>query len=126
MMHMHDFRRHVEALSYYRKGLELIRDSFGGDQANLPQWRDILQDYHISLTGDMTCHLGRDLTSAMQRLDLVKTGAICDACGISASETVKLMRCARCNEVWYCSKECQTVDWKATHKKNCLNGSGSS
>ncbi|XP_033635350.1 uncharacterized protein LOC117296498 [Asterias rubens] len=27
--------------------------------------------------------------------------------------------CAECNNAWYCNKECQTRDWKATHKKKC-------
>ncbi|KAF9079462.1 hypothetical protein BGX23_003966 [Mortierella sp. AD031] len=27
-------------------------------------------------------------------------------------------RCARCKSVWYCSKACQTADWK-THKVDC-------
>jgi hypothetical protein len=35
-------------------------------------------------------------------------------------ETVdKHKRCGRCRNAWYCSKKCQTEDWKS-HKVNCL------
>ncbi|GLB33164.1 hypothetical protein LshimejAT787_0100490 [Lyophyllum shimeji] len=30
-----------------------------------------------------------------------------------------MKRCARCLLVQYCSKECQRLSWKATHKQNC-------
>ncbi|KAF7325536.1 SET domain-containing protein [Mycena kentingensis (nom. inval.)] len=30
----------------------------------------------------------------------------------------ELKRCARCKDVWYCSSECQTRDWKE-HKRTC-------
>ena len=31
----------------------------------------------------------------------------------------ELRRCAKCHVAKYCSKECQSVDWKARHKKHC-------
>jgi len=37
-------------------------------------------------------------------------------------ESLKLMRCARCRAVQYCSKECQRLHWKSTvlpHKADC-------
>lgn len=46
----------------------------------------------------------------------VKTtdGHICAACYKPAT-----LRCARCKAVWYCSKECQTRDWKLGHRALC-------
>jgi len=32
----------------------------------------------------------------------------------------KLSLCGRCRQVQYCSKECQTQDWKKTHKQDCM------
>lgn len=43
---------------------------------------------------------------------------ICNACGKSHD---KLKRCARCNIVRYCSKECQSADWPE-HKTKCVPG----
>ncbi|GLB33163.1 putative MYND finger protein [Lyophyllum shimeji] len=31
----------------------------------------------------------------------------------------QMKRCSRCLLVTYCSKECQTISWKASHKQNC-------
>lgn len=42
----------------------------------------------------------------------------CAACGMSGAG-VKLLKCMRCRKVWYCSKECQTADWKSSHKRVC-------
>ena len=43
----------------------------------------------------------------------------CVTCGATeAKENAKLMKCARCKLVSYCSKECQRKDWKS-HKTFC-------
>lgn len=34
---------------------------------------------------------------------------------------VKLLRCAQCGLVYYCSSQCQKVDWKMGHKGLCKN-----
>ncbi|PPQ92967.1 hypothetical protein CVT25_000168 [Psilocybe cyanescens] len=44
----------------------------------------------------------------------------CERC----KTTTALKRCSRCKSASYCSKECQTADWK-THKRNCEQLSGS-
>ncbi|KAG2089324.1 uncharacterized protein F5147DRAFT_658430 [Suillus discolor] len=42
-------------------------------------------------------------------------GAQCTQCG---TEMKKLLKCAKCKSVWYCSKECQKKNW-STHKPTC-------
>ena len=41
---------------------------------------------------------------------------VCFCCGVK-SENLK--RCSKCQEAYYCSKDCQIVHWKKTHKKLC-------
>ena len=33
-----------------------------------------------------------------------------------------LLQCAKCKAAAYCSKECQTRDWRAGHKRDCGQG----
>ncbi|KAJ6493006.1 hypothetical protein C8R45DRAFT_181716 [Mycena sanguinolenta] len=42
----------------------------------------------------------------------------CYNCNQQTDDRDTLKRCAKCQTVWYCSKECQRADWK-THKKFC-------
>lgn len=45
---------------------------------------------------------------------------VCFFCGAPpVAQGVKLSVCARCNSVVYCSKECQSKDWKMAHKREC-------
>eukprot|EP00978_Attheya_sp_CCMP212_P042461 scaffold258989_cov51-Attheya_sp.AAC.1 len=37
----------------------------------------------------------------------------------SSSKKVKLMKCSRCKEAKYCSKECQVLHWREAHKNAC-------
>ena len=45
----------------------------------------------------------------------------CSRCDAEASsfESGKLLACAGCRMMWYCSRECQRADWKSGHRKNC-------
>jgi hypothetical protein len=46
----------------------------------------------------------------------------CDNCGHHQNITEKkaLCTCARCKTVRYCSRRCQSMHWKAFHKKECV------
>eukprot|EP00986_Skeletonema_menzelii_P010652 scaffold5273_cov158-Skeletonema_menzelii.AAC.13 len=48
------------------------------------------------------------------------SGLKCESCGISQEDAGKaLLRCGRCNQVCYCSRDCQKSHWKESHKKIC-------
>ncbi len=40
-------------------------------------------------------------------------------CCQHCKKTCRLLQCARCRSVFYCSRECQKQDWKAGHRKQC-------
>jgi len=44
----------------------------------------------------------------------------CDNCDSLSNGTIIYKACSRCKLVYYCSKECQTIHWKSTHKKTCI------
>eukprot|EP00985_Skeletonema_marinoi_P029740 scaffold28937_cov149-Skeletonema_marinoi.AAC.1 len=48
------------------------------------------------------------------------TSSCCASCGIAKVDDIKLMECATCDLVKYCSDECKQ-DHKSQHKKACKN-----
>jgi hypothetical protein len=49
---------------------------------------------------------------------MYRDSKVCAVCA-KTSEDTKLMKCSRCNVVFYCSKECQKSHWRA-HKPDCV------
>ena len=47
------------------------------------------------------------------------SGIVCKRCGEAPDEATKFLLCSVCRGVHYCSVECQRVDWKLGHKKDC-------
>ena len=48
-----------------------------------------------------------------------KKSAAARVCGASCCDTLGAsLRCAQCRLVWYCSRQCQKVDWRV-HKQTC-------
>eukprot|EP00761_Pharyngomonas_kirbyi_P005041 gb/GECH01005046.1/.p1 GENE.gb/GECH01005046.1/~~gb/GECH01005046.1/.p1 ORF type:complete len:840 (+),score=206.76 gb/GECH01005046.1/:1-2520(+) len=44
----------------------------------------------------------------------------CAHCGrTNAKEGTKLKRCSACKSVYYCSRNCQIIDWNSGHKEKC-------
>ncbi|KAL6718952.1 hypothetical protein ACLMJK_003187 [Lecanora helva] len=74
---------------------------------------------------DMSQMIGPEPTTSAQRQaarEAKQTGPkICAKCNKSEDELQKpLKHCAKCHHQTYCSRECQTADWKA-HKKSCAS-----
>ena len=45
------------------------------------------------------------------------------ACTLKLASDVTMMRCGNCLAVQYCSKECQVIHWRKSHKKECVKHS---
>ena len=52
-------------------------------------------------------------TIVRKRLRDTKLGPVCQVCGNGGQK-----KCSRCEEVYYCSRECQIKDWQ-NHKPAC-------
>ncbi|KAF9475654.1 hypothetical protein BDN70DRAFT_883477 [Pholiota conissans] len=46
-------------------------------------------------------------------------GRRCDSCFRLTSDEVSLKRCSGCGSYWYCDTKCQSIHWKAHHKRIC-------
>lgn len=44
---------------------------------------------------------------------------VCASCQAPEGLAMKHKQCSACKAVYYCSVECQRVDWKAGHKNRC-------
>lgn len=43
----------------------------------------------------------------------------CAKCGAQSSATIRLSRCTRCLSIYYCSVDCQSIDWPRHKKAEC-------
>jgi ankyrin repeat protein len=60
-----------------------------------------------------------DIITEGSDAELKKALKKADGCTV-CKKTGSLMRCSRCQDVWYCGKDCQTKDWTQQHKTNCV------
>ncbi|KAF8143692.1 hypothetical protein K438DRAFT_1875536 [Mycena galopus ATCC 62051] len=68
--------------------------------------------------------LATERLAVMERYDSGELGALraCDNVDCSAmKKDDALLRCTACRNAFYCSKECQAVDWTSGHRKLCKN-----
>ena len=54
----------------------------------------------------------------MEKEDVPHDGEAANKCNVCSATPTALLRCSRCQEVWYCSKDCQKQDW-SEHKQRC-------
>ena len=69
---------------------------------------------HDSRTTNSTSNDTQQVSSNSQTASPISSSYLCIVCGCSGPK-----RCGRCTQVHYCSKEHQTFDWKAGHKRFC-------
>ena len=54
-----------------------------------------------------------------QREGKAAVGKLCSTCQAPEGSTLKHKVCSACKQAFYCSGECQKVDWKQGHKERC-------
>lgn len=64
---------------------------------------------------------GEDANNESNVIQPVKKKRACTCCGKSNKKDapIKLKICTRCKAAYYCSAECQKVDWHYGHKEKC-------
>ncbi|KAL7279459.1 hypothetical protein ACG7TL_007302 [Trametes sanguinea] len=69
-----------------------------------------------------TC--GPKVTAVVQKWKRKRAGETAPldekACTVCRKKDVQLKWCAKCHKTWYCSKECQKLDWPS-HKQTCVS-----
>ncbi|KAL3909061.1 MAG: hypothetical protein SGILL_008239 [Bacillariaceae sp.] len=104
---------HPEILGILAKAGADLRCAF-------PCWFEIMIQ-----NGERTKNVDLDSTSecpvqyALNATVFSHVHKFCIACRKSSTEVEKLNSCGRCRLANYCSKECQTKDFKESHKKVC-------
>ena len=59
----------------------------------------------------------RDHTHVIWDMYMPKILKICNVC--KSKENIRM---CKCKQLFYCSVECQTIDWKQNHKHHCIYG----
>jgi len=90
------------------------------DEEIVPAWRG----FQRSVESNALKLLPMD-ASALEILDYLRHKAgmldltVCYWCQKNAMSCKSMMLCTQCRSCSYCSKECQVMDWKAYHKREC-------
>ncbi|KAG0045324.1 hypothetical protein BGZ83_009438 [Gryganskiella cystojenkinii] len=99
---------------------EKVSESGGGNYFDLNSYPRYGFAHRVSEKTIFTFmrRFGIDPTKIRTTNDAVDKGHSEKECGLCGTPEVLLKRCSRCKNQSYCSKSCQTADWK-THKTNC-------
>jgi len=89
---------------------ELALEALQGCRAQVEEQQPAQQEAAVESTAQL-----------MQAALSMQDEAACGACSKTAADGVKLQRCIGCKAVWFCSLECQRVDWRSPtgHKAAC-------
>ncbi|RDW72369.1 zinc finger MYND domain-containing protein [Aspergillus mulundensis] len=89
------------------------RPGISGYPSNLPAFPLSIQRPDMSVK---TMRFRKVQTS--EAVKVAATIQACTKCEKRGTTAPPFKRCAKCSMAWYCSRHCQTADWK-THKKVC-------
>jgi hypothetical protein len=106
--------RYEEAIQNLDKARK-IREKVKGEERDAAITRDEL--------GCCYQALGQPEKAREIRLSQGEKAVICsnESCSRTARQcgVPELLQCGRCKAIWYCSANCQKIDWKKNHKKVC-------
>jgi hypothetical protein len=115
-----------QQLDKLKSGLKQALDELKGDPPTQEEAEE-LRELHSILCGpnafDVSTLEGKSALNRYMSLRFkhhMAGGSHCDCCQKVESELEeRFMKCSICKLTLYCSKECQTKQWKAGHKKAC-------
>lgn len=87
---------------YFKKNRNLLSNDF------LHDFEKKLAKKFFLIPGSFTTFISPLLTGEMD--------GVCNVCGKRSTSV-----CSRCKLVHYCSRQCQSKDWKKDHKNNCVS-----
>ena len=117
---VHDFEKVEIHLGYFDlEGYHYTDFQFQHKLAELQEKEESGPEFQgMSMMEFQMARLSNELHSDGWRALHKKT---CRGCGKIGSEELGFKKCSRCQEAFYCSKECQTQDWPNSHQKICRN-----
>ncbi|KAJ7577420.1 hypothetical protein C8J56DRAFT_367010 [Mycena floridula] len=102
--------------SYIIQTLDGISKAMSGEPMLKP--RIIMSMPYVSSAVKEGLKAGWDTDKSKSKEERRAADYACYTCNAISTEKTKLMKCGKCQVVWYCSRKCQERDWKA-HKKLC-------
>ena len=107
-----------EALALFTRALAIFRKEFPPDHPSVAACMNYIAIANYELgNSDASAAAGQAATAAARRSQVQCAAAGCPR-KLKADGT-PLDQCGGCKRCYYCSKVCQTADWKAGHKVEC-------
>ncbi|KAJ7614970.1 hypothetical protein FB45DRAFT_1064583 [Roridomyces roridus] len=120
------FLRDVTSGLVYYRPIITFEKAFKEAQGSISA--DTFKDHPLSADWKHFLTATRDLLDALEGFHSpsFRTLKACDnlECGSIGETNAMAGRCSGCHTFYYCSQECQKIDWKAGHRNCCASHSG--